>query len=164
MHTDDATAPLGTPPSTPGGPLGIPTPGSQENPFYPQPNLPHKFIDKQNTSTPWIKHARPRRDSVPRHEELGYGQYKQHRDVALCVAANQRAHDLLSRCILDGVAIEQFVVESSALTVVLNRQSKLSREELEQLQKATHFDKKELQQWYKGAHTHTVMSITNSMA
>lgn len=30
------------------------------------------------------------------------------------------------------------------------RQSKLSQEELNQLQKDTHFDKKELQQWYKG--------------
>jgi len=31
-----------------------------------------------------------------------------------------------------------------------NRQSKLSQDELIQLQKETHFDKKELQQWYKG--------------
>lgn len=29
-------------------------------------------------------------------------------------------------------------------------QSKLSQDELNQLQKDTHFDKKELQQWYKG--------------
>jgi Ca2+-binding EF-hand superfamily protein len=33
-------------------------------------------------------------------------------------------------------------------------QSKLSQQELADLQKATHFDKKELQQWYKGAHRH----------
>ncbi|POS69388.1 calcium-binding protein NCS-1 [Diaporthe helianthi] len=33
-----------------------------------------------------------------------------------------------------------------------NRQSKLSQEQLAELQKSTHFDKKELQQWYKGAH------------
>lgn len=32
----------------------------------------------------------------------------------------------------------------------LTSQSKLSQEELNQLQKDTHFDKKELQQWYKG--------------
>lgn len=31
-----------------------------------------------------------------------------------------------------------------------NRQSKLSQEQLLELQKSTHFDKKELQQWYKG--------------
>jgi len=29
-------------------------------------------------------------------------------------------------------------------------QSKLTQQELNDLQKATHFDKKELQQWYKG--------------
>ena len=31
-----------------------------------------------------------------------------------------------------------------------SRQSKLSPSQLDELQKATHFDKKELQQWYKG--------------
>lgn len=31
-----------------------------------------------------------------------------------------------------------------------DRQSKLSQEQLVELQKSTHFDKKELQQWYKG--------------
>lgn len=36
------------------------------------------------------------------------------------------------------------------LTRALYRQSKLSQDELNQLQKDTHFDKKELQQWYKG--------------
>lgn len=30
------------------------------------------------------------------------------------------------------------------------RQSKLSQDQLAELQKSTHFDKKELQQWYKG--------------
>lgn len=32
----------------------------------------------------------------------------------------------------------------------LTSQSKLSPQQLEELQKSTHFDKKELQQWYKG--------------
>jgi hypothetical protein len=32
----------------------------------------------------------------------------------------------------------------------VRRQSKLSPTQLDELQKATHFDKKELQQWYKG--------------
>lgn len=36
-------------------------------------------------------------------------------------------------------------------TFLLPRQSKLSPSQLDELQKATHFDKKELQQWYKGA-------------
>lgn len=34
---------------------------------------------------------------------------------------------------------------------VIYRQSKLSPTQLDELQRATHFDKKELQQWYKGA-------------
>jgi hypothetical protein len=33
---------------------------------------------------------------------------------------------------------------------VFVRQSKLSQEQLNELQRSTHFDKKELQQWYKG--------------
>lgn len=36
------------------------------------------------------------------------------------------------------------------MLMVFSSQSKLSQEELNQLQKDTHFDKKELQQWYKG--------------
>lgn len=35
------------------------------------------------------------------------------------------------------------------------RQSKLSQEQLSELQRSTHFDKKELQQWYKGKRTLT---------
>lgn len=35
-------------------------------------------------------------------------------------------------------------------TDLFPRQSRLSQEQLSQLQKDTHFDKKELQQWYKG--------------
>src|SRR5947199_6331816 len=34
--------------------------------------------------------------------------------------------------------------------LTFRRQSKLSPQQLEELQKSTHFDKKELQQWYKG--------------
>lgn len=36
------------------------------------------------------------------------------------------------------------------LIVRYHSQSKLTQQELSDLQKATHFDKKELQQWYKG--------------
>lgn len=37
-----------------------------------------------------------------------------------------------------------------SLSLFRRRQSKLSQEQLAELQKSTHFDKKELQQWYKG--------------
>ena len=40
-------------------------------------------------------------------------------------------------------------VKAEGLTE-LRRQSKLSQEQLSELQRSTHFDKKELQQWYKG--------------
>ena len=43
-------------------------------------------------------------------------------------------------------------VQNQQLTLRYYSQSKLSQQELADLQKATHFDKKELQQWYKGAH------------
>lgn len=38
----------------------------------------------------------------------------------------------------------------NVLKLLRGSQSKLSSQELGDLQKATHFDKKELQQWYKG--------------
>lgn len=45
----------------------------------------------------------------------------------------------------------------------LFRQSKLSQEQLAELQKSTHFDKKELQQWYKGERRrHKEMEKTQS--
>lgn len=37
--------------------------------------------------------------------------------------------------------------------ISLCRQSKLSQDQLNELQRSTHFDKKELQQWYKGLHS-----------
>ena len=46
----------------------------------------------------------------------------------------------------------EIVMSEEMLTFAahLCSQSKLSQDELNQLQKDTHFDKKELQQWYKG--------------
>lgn len=40
----------------------------------------------------------------------------------------------------------------------ISRQSKLSQEQLSELQRSTHFDKKELQQWYKGTSSHFTIS------
>ncbi|KAF4636383.1 hypothetical protein G7Y89_g1697 [Cudoniella acicularis] len=42
------------------------------------------------------------------------------------------------------------VIRPVRLTTVFISQSKLSQEQLSELQRSTHFDKKELQQWYKG--------------
>ena len=40
--------------------------------------------------------------------------------------------------------------QSMMSKLIFSRNSKLSNEQLAQLQRDTHFDKKELQQWYKG--------------
>lgn len=44
---------------------------------------------------------------------------------------------------------QKSIVENEELTSY-DSQSKLSQEQLGELQRSTHFDKKELQQWYKG--------------
>lgn len=46
--------------------------------------------------------------------------------------------------------VEYITLQNEKLIVQYHSQSKLSQQELADLQKATHFDKKELQQWYKG--------------
>jgi hypothetical protein len=52
--------------------------------------------------------------------------------------------------------IAHLEVDGDTLTIhKCNSQSKLSQQELQDLQKSTHFDKKELQQWYKGMCTIT---------
>ena len=42
-----------------------------------------------------------------------------------------------------------------------SRQSKLSQDQLVELQKSTHFDKKELQQWYKGESAAAAVATAN---
>lgn len=45
---------------------------------------------------------------------------------------------------------QDILLQGHGLIVGFYSQSKLTQQELTDLQKATHFDKKELQQWYKG--------------
>lgn len=59
---------------------------------------------------------------------------------------------------LDSTDAESMVTDSTDTDSMMDcsndlddfSQSKLTQQELSDLQKATHFDKKELQQWYKG--------------
>jgi hypothetical protein len=95
---------------------------------------------------PPLKFARRRHSDVPRHDESGYTHYKDMQKVALANAVREFETELESRC---GVA--HLEIENQRLIVQHYSQSKLSQQELADLQKATHFDKKELQQWYKGA-------------
>ena len=92
-----------------------------------------------------LKHARSRPKHIPRQISGSYGSYCHERHFALQLAVKQRANDF---CHWTG--LDDLMIESNRLTCYFNSQSKLSQQELSDLQKATHFDKKELQQWYKG--------------
>lgn len=94
---------------------------------------------------PPLKFARRHRASVPDHADLEYDHYKSMQHVALANAVNELWEELSSRS-----AVERVQIENKKLIVRYYSQSKLSQQELADLQKATHFDKKELQQWYKG--------------
>tara|TARA_R110002003_G_scaffold433_10_gene19773 strand:- start:12373 stop:12852 length:480 start_codon:yes stop_codon:yes gene_type:complete len=109
-------------------------PGAHDVPLMDQPHSPLKF-------------ARLHHAQVPRHDEAGYTHYKAARDSALANAVRTLEKELGARC-----AVDCLQLESQTLIVRHHSQSKLSQQELADLQKATHFDKKELQQWYKGAH------------
>jgi hypothetical protein len=69
------------------------------------------------------------------------------RNSALADAVRAFKKELGAQC-----AVGHTLLESMTL-IVRYSQSKLSQQELADLQKATHFDKKELQQWYKGVHS-----------
>ena len=104
-----------------------------------------------------IKHARARPAMVPRRISERYPQWMKKVGVALEIAVTNLAEGLSSRWPVDGIAF----LPTGCVSVQLRAmdyaddgnnysQSKLSQQELVDLQKATHFDKKELQQWYKG--------------
>jgi hypothetical protein len=109
--------------------------GAHQAPLFEQHHVPLKF-------------ARLHHAAVPSHDEPGYTHYKAARDSALANAVRAFEKELGARC-----AVEYVQLENEKLIVRHYSQSKLSQQELADLQKATHFDKKELQQWYKGAHS-----------
>lgn len=94
-----------------------------------------------------LNFARRHRVDPPRHDDPGYMRYKDMQRVAFANAVRELESELGSRSNIDHIELEND-------TLILRQcsQSKLSQQELADLQKATHFDKKELQQWYKGAH------------
>ncbi|TID22251.1 neuronal calcium sensor 1 [Venturia nashicola] len=93
-----------------------------------------------------IKFARSHGAHVPTHEEQGYEGYVKHRNLAIEIAIRHLEHKLFR-----DQGIDHAIVTDYSLTLhPPHSQSKLSQQELSDLQKATHFDKKELQQWYKG--------------
>ncbi len=94
---------------------------------------------------PPLKFAREHRIAIPNPTDPDYAHYKSTQQIALANAVNELWKELCSRN-----AVENAKIENEKLTVHYHSQSKLSQQELADLQKATHFDKKELQQWYKG--------------
>jgi hypothetical protein len=113
-----------------------------------QPHMPLGAYDVRqlDQQCPPLNFARLHHAEVPHHDAAGYTHYKAARDGALANAVRQFEQELGSRC-----AVECTILKNEKLIVRLYSQSKLSQQELVDLQKATHFDKKELQQWYKGA-------------
>lgn len=114
-----------------------------------QPHIPLGASDARllEHCRPPFNFARLHHAQVPHHDDPGYTHYKAARDGALANAVRQFMEELGARC-----GVEHLQLENEKLIVRHNSQSKLSQQELADLQKATHFDKKELQQWYKGAH------------
>lgn len=102
---------------------------------------------------PPLKFARRHHVDTPHHTDSGYAHYKSIQHVALANAVGEFWRELASRS-----AVEHARLENEKLIVQYYSQSKLSQQELADLQKATHFDKKELQQWYKG-----MQSLTNKL-
>ncbi len=93
-----------------------------------------------------INHARRRPFRIPRPVSQSYPTFKGKQLCALRIAI----HDSFDQEFTKASGIVHVEVTSKGLTLHRNSQSKLSQQELVDLQKATHFDKKELQQWYKG--------------
>lgn len=102
-----------------------------------------------------LKFARPHGGHIPTHDEQGYEGYMKHRNLAIEIAIRHLEHKLFQ-----DQGIDHAVVTDQSLTLhPPHSQSKLSQQELSDLQKATHFDKKELQQWYKGARFSPCLSL-----
>lgn len=96
-----------------------------------------------------VNHARRRPSHVPRPDSQSFPAYKAKQEIALKIGVSGLEAELGKET---GIARIK-VWKDGELTVHFRSQSKLSQQELVDLQKATHFDKKELQQWYKGVQT-----------
>ena len=98
-----------------------------------------------------LNYARPRPFHIPRRASQNFTAFREKQEVALRIGLAE-----LERQVTKSTGIARFEMTKHKLTVHLHSQSKLSQQELQDLQKATHFDKKELQQWYKGTRTREI--------
>lgn len=93
-----------------------------------------------------INHARQRPFRIPRQVSVSYPAFKGKQECALKIGI----HEIFDKELEKGAGVSHVEINNDKLTIHNHSQSKLSQQELADLQKATHFDKKELQQWYKG--------------
>ncbi|CAK4034293.1 Calcium-binding NCS-1 [Lecanosticta acicola] len=107
----------------------------------PQPGPSH---DRRTSIADTSHYARPRPFHIPRHVSHSYPAFKHKQECALKIAMQDLEHEMKK-----STGVVYLALDSQTLTLHKS-QSKLSQQELADLQKATHFDKKELQQWYKG--------------
>ena len=97
-----------------------------------------------------INHARTRPVRIPRIVSPSYPEFHSKQVAALKIGVVD-----LEEKIASATGIARIELDEEKLTFFpFLSQSKLSQQELSDLQKATHFDKKELQQWYKGESHH----------
>jgi neuronal calcium sensor 1 len=106
----------------------------------------HSAEDRRPSINGAINHARPRPLRIPRPVSQSYPAFKGKLECALKIGI----HENFDEEIRKRTGISDVDMTDNGLTFHHNSQSKLSQQELIDLQKATHFDKKELQQWYKG--------------
>jgi len=111
------------------------------NPFA----VPSRRHERKGSLSGAFNYARARPFHLPRHVAESYPVFEGKQECALRIAL----HDL-AREITKSTGMTRLDMHKEKLTIHLHSQSKLSQQELGDLQKATHFDKKELQQWYKG--------------
>jgi len=92
-----------------------------------------------------VNAARQHHAPIPHKSEQGYALYLEKRRRAMRIEVHHAVEEMGK---LTG--IQYVIFGHDELILRMRSQSKLSQQELLDLQKATHFDKKELQQWYKG--------------
>ena len=105
----------------------------------------HSCVDEAMIVPVVVKFARARPRHIPRPESGSYHDFKICQMEVLRNAISHLYRELGPRTGVASMAMGQ-----DELIIEFHSQSKLSQQELSDLQKATHFDKKELQQWYKG--------------
>ena len=102
---------------------------------------------EQITLPATINHARPRPARIPRTTSVSYPAFRAKQQCALRIGIQETFYGEVAKA----TGYREVEIGPTMLTLNTHKsQSKLSQQELAELQKTTHFNKKELQHWYKG--------------